>query len=222
VYLMKYLSYKKEDASPGAMDNLSGIAQSISIVRYFLNHPHDYPQDCRILLCAFGSEEAGLRGSRRFAERHKHDLLAGDVWALNIDGVSDVEHFNLMKGEIMLNVNYNKDLVNIVTQSMREFGLYRPFWKLDVGASDAVTFCRMGKRAYTFAAQDNTPRNNYHTRYDLLENMNIDALRKMMILVLRVIEKISQYKQDYKPQWLEDYVVRSRRMFKKKKNIPNQ
>jgi hypothetical protein len=218
-YIHRFLTWDKKWASPGAMDDLSGIAQAISLVKYYKIHPEDMPKDCRIILAGFGGEEAGLRGSRAFAKKHKDDLLAGDVWVLNIDGVSDVDHFNLMKGEVMLNVNYNKDFVNIVTTSMKEFGLEKPFWKLDVGASDAVTFTRYKKRAYTFCAQDNTPRSNYHTKFDTWENLNPDALRKMMILLLRVIEKIDIYVHDYQPEWLVDFVEQSRFIYKVKKAI---
>jgi hypothetical protein len=218
-YIHRFLTWDKTKASPGAMDNLSGIAQCLSILKYFQTHPNDQPKNARLVIVGFGSEEAGLRGSRAFVKKHKNDLLKGEVWNLNIDGVSDDYSFNLMKGEAMLATNYNTDLVNIVTAVLNEFGLYRPFWKLDVGASDAVTLCQAGKRAYTFAAQDTTPLNNYHTYMDTLDRINPEALRKMLILVLRVIEKIDRYNTDFSTEWLEDFVEKSSMVYKIKKTF---
>jgi hypothetical protein len=110
----------------------------------------------------------------------------------NIDGVADIDHFQKLDGELQLGVKYCPEFVAIVGKCLEDMGINTPFWKIDVGASDAVTFCRAGMKAYTFVAQDNTPRNTYHTFHDTLDNMNHDTMPKMMELILRVLAVVKE------------------------------
>jgi hypothetical protein len=68
-----FLSYDKSIASPGAMDNLSGVGMAILMGKYFKENPEDLPKNCRIIVAALGSEEAGLKGSSAFMKEHKED-----------------------------------------------------------------------------------------------------------------------------------------------------
>ncbi len=192
-FLAHYMSYDKIKASPGAMDNLSGISINLHLAKHFLANPDKAPQNLRILLMTIGAEEAGLRGSRAFIKRHRNDLLKGDVWVLNVDGVADPNDFILLTGEAWQRVNYDPNYLNLIEDAMKEVGVKYKRWKLDAGGSDAAEFAKAGiVKATTLSAQDQTPRSNYHTYNDKLENMDPEAMRLMNLLCLNVIGRIDQ------------------------------
>ncbi len=192
-FLAHYMSYDKKKASPGAMDNLSGISITLHLVKYFLANPDKAPQNLRILLIAFGAEEAGLRGSRAFIKRHRKDLLKGDVWVTNVDSAGDPNDFILMTAEPWQRVNYDPAYLNLIEDAMKEVGVNYKRWKLDAGGSDAAEFAKAGiLKATTLAAQDQTPKPNYHTYNDKLENMDPEAMRLMNLLCLNVIARIDK------------------------------
>jgi hypothetical protein len=190
LYIINFISWDPKRASPGAMDNLSGIAVSKTIMKYFKDHPEESPKNCRIILAAFGSEEAGLRGSRAFVKKYRSTLLNGDVWVMNVDGVADLDYFNILQGEIMLGVKYDEEFTTFLRNAYERAGVKYGTFYLDVGASDAVTFIRINKKAITFSAQDNTPRENYHTHLDTIDKVDPRAIEKMNEIILDVIHQI--------------------------------
>jgi aminopeptidase YwaD len=192
-FLSRYLVYDKSQASPGAMDNLSGIATALQLVKEFRADKKRAPKNLRVVLAAFGSEEAGLRGARAFVRRHRDGLLAGEVRVLNIDGVADKDDFICMEGEIWQMVRYDRAYVDMVEGVMKEMGLRYHRWKMEVGGTDAAEFRKAGiSKAITLCAQDRTPGSNYHTKYDTLDRMDPEAMRLMNELCRRVVANIDK------------------------------
>jgi acetylornithine deacetylase/succinyl-diaminopimelate desuccinylase-like protein len=192
-FIIRFLDWDKKKASPGAMDNLAGIAQALAAAKYVKENPDKMPDYARIIIAGFGSEEAGLRGSRAFVKAHQNDLLQGYVWSINIDGVSDEDYFQLLTGELMLSVNYKDFIVNMVKSAFDEVGVKYQAFKLDVGASDACTFHRMGINTITLAAQNPAPANNYHTFHDTLDRIQPGATKKMFQVLLKLFDKIDRF-----------------------------
>ncbi len=190
-FLFRYLIYDKTAASPGAMDDLSGIATILGLARMYRAYRKKRPRNIRVLLVAFGAEEAGLKGSRAFIRRHRGDLLAGDVWVLNVDGVADADDFLCMDGEAWQMVRYDRGYVDMVERIMKDMGLHYHRWTLDAGGTDSAEFVKAGiSRAITVAAQNRTPRSNYHTCYDTLDHVDPKAMSLMNDLCMRIVEQI--------------------------------
>ena len=76
---------------PGAADNLSASALAIALCRFLKRNPSYIPDDTEIRFISFGSEEAGLRGSRRYVERHLDELKQLDARLLNFETVAHRE-----------------------------------------------------------------------------------------------------------------------------------
>ena len=190
-FLFRYLVYDKAVASPGAMDDLSGIAVTLGLAKIYRAQRKKRPRNIRILLVAFGAEEAGLRGSRAFIRQHRNDLLSGNVWVLNVDGVADKDEFLCIEGEAWQMVRYDREYVKMVESLMKEMGLRYTRWIMDAGGTDGAEFAKAGiTRAITVVAQDRTPRSNYHTCYDTLERLDPEAMSLMNDLCMGIIEKI--------------------------------
>lgn len=58
--------------SPGASDNASGVAALLELARYLKSL--EIPEGIGLTFVAFGAEEAGLVGSRRYVEQHADEL----------------------------------------------------------------------------------------------------------------------------------------------------
>ena len=59
--------------------------------RFLAKNPSCIPPGTEIRFVSFGSEEAGLRGSRRYVERHLDELKRLDARLLNFEMVAHPE-----------------------------------------------------------------------------------------------------------------------------------
>jgi len=73
---------------PGAADNLSACALSVSMCKFLVKNPSYIPPDTEIRFISFGSEEAGLRGLRCYVEHHLKELKQLDSRLLNFETVA--------------------------------------------------------------------------------------------------------------------------------------
>lgn len=76
---------------PGAADNLAACAIAVATCRFLVRNPSHIPPDTEIRFITFGSEEAGLRGSRRYVQRHLDELRRLDARVLNYETVAHPE-----------------------------------------------------------------------------------------------------------------------------------
>src|SRR4030042_1875107 len=76
---------------PGAVDNLSVSALVVAMCRFLVKKPDYIPDDTEIRFISFSSEEAGLRGSRRYVKRHLDELKNLDARVLNFEGLAHPE-----------------------------------------------------------------------------------------------------------------------------------
>ncbi len=197
-FLSRYLVWTKEKASPGAMDDLAGIAMSMWLVKYWLENPDKRPKNCRIVLLAIGSEEAGLKGSFAFVEKHKKDLLSeeNNPWVVILDGIGDKDYCHVVVGDEWLTTNYNETLRDLADEAMNELGIKHDLMKNPAGGTDSAAYARNKIRTICLAAQDPTPGFNYHTCYDTLENIEKKATKWITASTVRLIEKLDELEND--------------------------
>ena len=58
-FVSNYLTQDKTEASPGAMDNLSGIALNMMVMKYFKEHPEELPEGMKLVNIGFAAEITG-------------------------------------------------------------------------------------------------------------------------------------------------------------------
>lgn len=179
-------------ASPGAMDNATGIALAYEIVKYYKENPDRMPKRCRIIDMNCGAEEAGLRGSLAFVRNHKDDGMLDNAYHINIDSVADKDFFEVIHGDAWLCPHFDKGLEDMFFDAMKEAGIEKPGnMSNPVGGCDSTPFQKAGVKSITFAAQNPIMSNYYHTLYDVPERFDADVVGLGMDVVLRVIDKIS-------------------------------
>jgi hypothetical protein len=189
-FVSQYITWKKTDGSPGAMDDLGGIAITRWLASYFREHPDLMPADCRFVYVLYGCEEAGLKGSHAFVEKHKGDLLAGNCSVILVDGVSDFDYFHVVKGDAWLGTNYDPGLVAMADAVMASLNIKHDIIKNPEGSTDCASFSRAGIKAVALAAQDPGPASNYHTKGDVPERMDTRVVVLMKKILLDLVRRI--------------------------------
>ena len=134
---------------PGAMDNLSACALTVAMSRFLVQNPTYIPDDTEIRFITFGSEEAGLRGSRRYVERHLDELKRLDVRVLNYEMVVHPE-IAILTSEVNGTVKNSPEMVKSVVAAAVHAGVPYRVQPASLGtASDAGPFSRAGLKATT-------------------------------------------------------------------------
>jgi aminopeptidase YwaD len=174
---------------PGAMDNLSACAITVAMCRLLVKYPSYIPDDTEIRFISFGSEEAGLRGSRRYVERHLDELKHLDARTLNYEMVVHPE-IAILTSEINGTVKNSPEMVKSVVEAAERARVpYRVHAAFLGIASDAGSFSRAGLKATTlnpfkFPQQMVT---YYHQRWDTPEVLAIEPLLNVLKLTFEWI-----------------------------------
>lgn len=180
-------------ASPGAMDNATGISIAYQVLKYYKENPDKMPKNCRIVDCNIGAEESGLRGSIAFTRKHKNDGMLDNAYHINIDSVADEDYFEVIHGDSWLCPHFDKDLERMFKEAMREAGIKNPGDIANpVGGCDSTPFQKSGVKSITFAAQNPVMSHYYHTYHDVPERFSAETVGLGLDVVLRVIDKIDQ------------------------------
>lgn len=191
--LTMYNEKTEEIASPGAMDNATGVSIAYQVVKYYKENPDKMPKNCRIVDCNVGAEESGLRGSIAFTRKHKDDGMFDNAYHINIDSVADAEHFEVIHGDSWLCPQFDKDLENMFFDAMKEAGIKKPGNIANpVGGCDSTPFQKAGVKSITFAAQNPVMSDYYHTFRDVPERFSPDTVGLGLDVVIRVISKIEE------------------------------
>jgi hypothetical protein len=134
---------------PGAVDNLSACALAVAMCRFLVKNPSYIPADTEIRFVSFGCEEAGLRGSRRYVERHLDELKCLDARLLNFEMVAHPE-IAILTSDVRGVKNSPKMVRSVVAAADRVGVPYKvkPY-PTGGGASDAGSFSQAGLKAAT-------------------------------------------------------------------------
>ncbi len=194
-----YLSHDKKVASPGAMDNLTGVGTAIYMGKYFKDNPDKLPDNCRIIVAALGAEEAGLKGSLAFMKAHSEDKdLLIDPYFVNLDSLRDYDHFNAVKGDTWQGTKFDKDLQDMLVKAFENAGVEPHVIENPVGGCDSTPICKKGFKTITFAAQNPVATDYYHTYKDVYDDLNMNTLEKSIEILLDVTEQIHTHHQNNK------------------------
>lgn len=192
--LCVYLTHDKAKASPGAMDNLTGVGASIFMGKYFKENPDKLPDNCRVIIASLGSEEAGLKGSEAFMKAHAGDKdLLINPYFFNIDSLRDYEHFNAVKGDSWLMSKFDDDMKNMLVKAFENAGVKPNVIVNPVGGCDSTPICRAGYKTITFAAQKPDVTDYYHTFRDTCDGLDMNTLEKSVDIIIDVTEQIHEH-----------------------------
>jgi aminopeptidase YwaD len=171
---------------PGAADNLSASALVVAMCRFLVKNPAYIPEETEIRFVSFGSEEAGLRGSRRYVERHLEELKRLDVRVLNYEVVAHPE-IAILETDVSGVKNDPEMVKSVVAAAERARVPYRANTNpTSGGGSDAGPFSQAGLKAATLQPMK-MPHQMlafYHQKWDRPEVLTIEPLLNVLKLTL--------------------------------------
>lgn len=171
---------------PGAADNLSASALAVAMCRFLVKNPAYIPADTEIRFVSFGSEEAGLRGSRRYVERHLDELKRLDARLLNFETVAYPE-ITILTSDVD-GVKNSPEMVKSVVAAAERAGVPYTVKPSPTGAggSDAGSFSQAGLKAANLLPFK-VPQQLvafYHQKRDTPEILTIEPLLNVLKLSL--------------------------------------
>lgn len=167
----------------GANDNLTGVAVSLALGKYFRENRLD---NVEVWFGSFGSEEAGQRGSKRFVQKYgleSHEL--DNSYTVVLESLSGMG-FGILTAEKMYlhwpslkPVYHSKELFEKYYASVKRYIKERkpvPFVKVHeatFAGTDATRFSQQGFKAIALATGgSNLFIDHWHDRSDTPENIN--------------------------------------------------
>jgi len=175
---------------PGAADNLAASALAVTMCRFLVQNPSYIPDETEIRFISFGSEEAGLRGSRRYVERHREELRRLDVRLLNFETVAHPEII-ILTSDVNGTVEHSPEMVRSVAaaaERARVPYVVKP-GLVGTGGSDAASFSQAGLKATTLMPFK-MPQQMlafYHQKWDTPEVLTMEPLLNVLKLSLEWI-----------------------------------
>ncbi len=168
---------------PGAADNLSACALATAMCRFLVENPSCIPDETEIRFISFGSEEAGVRGSRRYVKRHLDELKRLDARLLNFETIAHPE-IAILTSETNGAVKNSPVMVKSVVAAAQRAGIPHKVMPATLGTSnDAGPFSRAGIKATTllgFNLQQMIA--FYHQSRDMPEVLTIEPLLNVLKL----------------------------------------
>jgi Zn-dependent M28 family amino/carboxypeptidase len=179
---------------PGAADNMSAVAVVSGLGRYLNDAKRNgewVPQRTEILLLSTSSEEAGLRGAKRYVHRHFEEMQKTPTYGLFLEFVCDERLLTVVSRELFTGAKHDPALIRIARDAAASRGQPLAVKTLQVGASDASAFSRKGIPAIGLVGND--PQKlvpNYHTRNDTYDYIRPEALAAALQIVIDMTERI--------------------------------
>jgi Zn-dependent M28 family amino/carboxypeptidase len=107
------------------MDNMAGISVLCGLARYLQDAREREgfrPRQTEVVLLAMSAEEAGLRGAKRYAARHKDELFSLPTYAIFLDGIYDEKYLTAFRRELWCGAKMDPYLVDLAQEAARENG----------------------------------------------------------------------------------------------------
>lgn len=185
IYAAFFTRGKKNGGNvPGAIDNLSACAITVAMCRFLAKNSAYIPDDTEIRFVSFGSEEVGLRGSRRYVERHLDELKRLDAQVLNYEMVAHPEII-ILTSEVHGIVKNSPEMVKSVVAAAERAGVPYRVRAASLGTvGDAGSFSRAGFKATTLIPFK-FPQQMvafYHQKWDTPEVLTIEPLFNVLKL----------------------------------------
>ncbi len=181
--LLTYFDMHGKNPVDGACDNLTGVAVAYEIFKSFAlpdANGKSVLKNTRLKFVSFGSEETGLTGSQKYVEQKFCELKNENAHLINIDSIRVPEEVCIVKKEVMSGTSYSKMLIDKLQKSFSNKNIPIKTGSTPIGGTDGVFFARAGLHAVSIIGLSMEKLDpTYHTRRDVIENLNPVALENV-------------------------------------------
>jgi aminopeptidase YwaD len=186
-----FLGYFTKELVDGANDNLSGVAVSLAVGKYLVEHR---PQYIETWVGAFGCEECGQRGSKAFVKKHAHEIENSYTLIPESIGAGDI--IMIVEAEDFCFTDHNKPLVEKVEKAAKSLSSME-FTPVVVARqpyadTDAMRFSEKGFAATAFLGlnKDNHFPEIWHEKADTYTCINKRIIGDVAEIILQFVENL--------------------------------
>ncbi|GMV99406.1 MAG: hypothetical protein AMXMBFR84_05450 [Candidatus Hydrogenedentota bacterium] len=172
--------------APGANDNLTGTFIATGILKY-LRESGDPLRNTELMAVITGSEEAGLRGAKEWAMRHKAECGDVETVVIALDTFRDLPHLTIYNRDMNGTVALDPAVCDLLKRAALATGRDLPFGSIYLGSSDGAAFAQAGFRTGMLGGMDPHPAHYYHTRRDTWEIMDEVCVQATIEVLLEAI-----------------------------------
>jgi aminopeptidase YwaD len=190
VHLFFNRGRKNGGTVPGAADNLSASAAVAAMCRFLVKNPAYIPADTEIRFVSFGSEEVGVRGSRRYVQRHLDELKRLEARQLNYEVIAHPE-VGILTSDINGTVKHSPEMVRSAAAAAERAGVPHKMTAGFLGAgSDAGPFSQAGLKAITLQPMKMPEQMIafYHQKADTPDVVTLEPLLNVLKLTLEWVQ----------------------------------
>ncbi len=173
--------------APGANDNLSGMFLGLGIFEHFALAKL---KQTKLIFLLTGSEEAGLRGAKGWATRHRVEFAHKSTSVITLDTIRDLDYLKIYSRDLNGTVRHDPEVCQWLKETGAKTGIIIPEGTVFLGATDAAALTQAGFRCATIAAMDPAPAFYYHTRWDTPQNMNPKCIEVVATLLINAISNL--------------------------------
>jgi hypothetical protein len=181
---------------PGAMDDMAGVAVVAGLGKYLdeARRNRDWlPEKTEVVLLATSSEEAGLRGAKRYVSKHLQEMVTTPTYGLFLDGIYDEKYLTVSNRELCTGAKHDPGLVKMAQDAAASHNWPIATRMIPLGGTDASPFSLKGIPAICLHCQDTTRAvPNYHTRDDTYEHIRPESLSVALQLVIDMLKQIDK------------------------------
>lgn len=188
-----YFMWNERHIVDGANDNLSGCYMGIAVMKALKDEGIEL-ENTEVGVMISGSEEAGLRGSKAWSEKHKHDFDDVPTFFYSYDTIYDPKYLAVNYRDLNGTVKTDKEVGDLFMECAQELGVVcSKSWVPPLGgATDSAAFTQAGLRATGITGLNHKIESYYHTRKDTYTNMNEKGLGDCFAVTVKVLEKFDQ------------------------------
>ncbi len=183
--------------SPGAGDNLNSISMIASIAKYFHSEriKTSLLEHTRLILLSTDGEEIGQRGAIQYVERHYSLLHILPTFVFNIDSVYRYSDLKILTRDRNFTCKLSDSMISDICVIASDLGipLKRGPLPFGGGGTDAAAFAVAGIKAASIIGVPThiiSRVHLYHTSKDLVENIEVAAVRAVLELAAGYIRHV--------------------------------
>ena len=174
--------------APGANDNLTGTFISTGILKY-MREAGLQLEHTELMAAVTGSEEAGLRGAKAWAAKHRRDFDDAETIIIAIDTIRDLPHLTIYSRDLNGTVPHDPATCQLLKDAALALGRDVPFGSIPLGSSDGTAFTQAGFRSAALCAMDPHPAHYYHNRRDNWDDMDPECIREVIAILCEAIRR---------------------------------
>ncbi len=173
IAIMFFINWK--ELVDGANDNLSANYVAIAVLKEMAEEDFRF-ENTEVCCLLAGSEEAGIRGSKAFAKKHKNELLETETVFIAMDTMREISELRINTIGCTGTVHNSEAVGDLIHEAGLNCGVDIPRAEIYPGAVDAESFTKEGLLACGFCGVNHDPQKYYHTREDTYDNISPECI----------------------------------------------